>query len=73
MPKITEEVLEAAQIKFFKADLDYLRQMFRNNIGVNKAVRQIIRSYVIHAKARAATSIDAAEPLPELTTEDISP
>lgn len=61
MPKITDEELEAVQIRFFKSDLDYLRVLFRSNLGVNKAVRNVVRSYVIHAKAKAAQTIDNAE------------
>jgi hypothetical protein len=58
MPKITEEPLEAIQAKLFQSDLNYLRGLFKGNIGVNKALRQIVRSYVLQTKAQAAAQVD---------------
>lgn len=61
MPKITDEELEAIQVRLFKNDLDYLRSLYRGSLGVNKAIRQIVRGYIAHTKARAAEAIDARE------------
>jgi hypothetical protein len=68
MPKITDEPLEAIQIRLFQKDLDYLRSIFKGNIGVNRAMRTIVRSYVAHAKATAATLIDQTEVPPQEPT-----
>lgn len=61
MPKITDEDLEAIQVRLFKADLDYLRSMYRGSLGVNKAIRTIIRRDVRLMRASAAAEIDEAE------------
>lgn len=61
MPKISDEPIEAIQLRLFKSDLDYLRQMFRGHVGVNKAIRTIIRSYVVQTRASADAAIDARE------------
>jgi hypothetical protein len=75
MPKITDEELEALQIRLFKTDLDYLRALYRGHFGVNKAVRQIVRAYIIQAKAHAASAIDEIESTTlshtELRAEDL--
>ena len=61
MPKITDEPLEAIQAKLFKSDLNYLRSLFKNNVGVNKVIRTVVRSYVNQVKSEAAKSIDKSE------------
>lgn len=61
MPKITDEELEAIQVRLFKNDLDYLRTLFKGSFGVNKAIRNIIRTYVTHVKANADARINALE------------
>lgn len=69
MPKITDEELEVIQVRLFKADLTYLRDLYKGSFGVNKAIRNIVRTFVAHTKASAAHSIDAAASLASL--EDI--
>lgn len=59
MPKITDEELEAIQVRLFKKDLDYLRSLYRGSFGVNKAIRQIIRTFITQTQASAARMIDA--------------
>lgn len=61
MPKITDEPLEAIQAKLFKSDLNYLRSLFKGHVGVNKVIRNIVRTYVNHVKAEAAKEIDRVE------------
>ena len=61
MPKISEEPMTKVLAQPFASDLEFLRQMFSKNIGVNAAIRNIIRSYVIHTKAEAAKHIDEIE------------
>ena len=61
MPKITEEELEAVQVRLFKSDLVKLRRMFAKEFGVNKAIRAIVRTYLRQAEAKAAVTIDRAE------------
>lgn len=69
MPKITDEDLEAIQVRLFKADLDYLRSLYKGSFGVNRAIRNIIRVYINQTKAAAADNIDALEATP--ATEDV--
>jgi hypothetical protein len=61
MPKISDEPLEAIQARLFKSDLDYLRSLYSGSLGVNKAIRQIVRSFVTHTKAEANKAIDETE------------
>lgn len=69
MPKITDEDLEAIQVRLFKADLDYLRMIYRGSFGVNKAIRTIVRRDVRLMRANAAAQIDASEAI--TATEDL--
>jgi hypothetical protein len=69
MPKISDEPLEAIQTRLFKSDLDYLRSLFRGSFGVNRAIRNIVRSYVVHTKALAAQHIDQQEASDEAKAE----
>ena len=64
MPKITDEDLEAIQVRLFKKDLNYLRRRYAGQFGVNKAIRQIVRAFVTHAEANANALIDEAEAQP---------
>lgn len=61
MPKISDEPLEAIQLRLFKSDLTFLRTMHRGNIGVNYAIRTILRSYIMQTKAAADKKIDEME------------
>ena len=61
MPKISEEPLTKVLIQPFASDVVFLRQMFKNTVGVNLVIRNLIRSYVAHAKAEAAQRIDKGE------------
>jgi hypothetical protein len=71
MPKISDEPMEAVQARLFKKDLDYLRAVFSNNIGVAKAVRQIVRSFVTNAQATAAMQVDTNESVAEPLSEEL--
>jgi hypothetical protein len=67
MPKIYEEELELIQVRFFKADLDYLRKIYGtraglNKEGINKAIRNITRSYVRQIRDAADRNIDTKGP-----------
>lgn len=61
MPKITDEELEAIQVRLYKKDLNYLRSIYKGQFGVNKAIRNMVRSFVNHMKATAAETIDEEE------------
>jgi hypothetical protein len=61
MPKITEEPLEAKQVILFKKDLDALRQIYGPSLGVNKAIRTIVRMFVKQTTANAGAVIDLTE------------
>ena len=61
MPKISEEPLTKLLIQPFASDVAFLRSMFKNTVGVNLVIRNLIRSYVTHAKAEAAKQIDKGE------------
>lgn len=61
MPKVTDKELEMVPIRLFKDDLDYLRRVYRDTIGVNAAVRSIVHSFVTQTKAEADKTIDQLE------------
>ena len=70
MPKISDEPMEAIQVRLFKKDLDKLRTLFSGHFGVNKAIRTIIRTYVTQADAAANAAIDEAEAIASLPEEN---
>lgn len=69
MPKITDKELEKKLVHLFKEDLDFLREQFSGTIGVNKAIRSIIHSFVAQTSAQANATIDEIESL-ELVSEE---
>ena len=69
MPKITDEELEALQVRLFKKDLDTLRRLYANNFGVNRAIRTIVRTFVKQVEAKANAHIDEVENIAELIDE----
>lgn len=62
MPKITEEPLTVTQVRLFSADLAKLRQLYGSTIGVNQAIRVIVRSALKQIEAKAAEEIDELGP-----------
>jgi hypothetical protein len=73
MPKITDEELTLIQVRFYKKDIDMLKRLYGGDFGVNKAIRQIIRTFVTQAEARANAIIDEAEghPIPPSPSQAI--
>ena len=61
MPKITDEPLTVIQLRLFTSDLNALRRSVGTTLGVNKAIRTMVRAYVRRMEARANAQIDAAE------------
>lgn len=61
MPKITDEPLEVIQVRLFKRDLNKLRSMYKGDIGVNRAIRTMVRSIVKQIDAKADAAIDDLE------------
>jgi hypothetical protein len=61
MPKPMEEPVVAIQLRLYETDLEFLRKYYGPTIGVNNAIRNIIRSYIRHTKAKADELIDLAE------------
>lgn len=61
MPKITDEELEPIQLRLFQKDLIYLRSLYKDTVGVNKALRTIVRSFVNQTRARTDAAIDDLE------------
>lgn len=61
MPKITDEPLEAIQLRLFKNDLDTLREYYGTTVGYNEAIRTIVRTYVRNLRAKADKAIDDVE------------
>jgi hypothetical protein len=61
MPKITEEELVPIQVRLFKADHNKLTALYSRDVGVNAAIRTIIRSYLRQVDAKAAAEIDKLE------------
>lgn len=70
MPKITDEDLEAIQVRLFQSDLNYLRSLYKGSFGVNKAIRNIVRVFVNNTKASAAEYIDDGEAQARANTND---
>lgn len=65
MPKISEEPLEAKQVKLFKSDLEYLREMYGDTIGVNGAIRTLVRTFVRNTRAKTDKTINELETNPQ--------
>ena len=61
MPKVTDEELEILSLRLFKSDVDYLRRIYSGQFSVNKAIRNIVRTFVRHAEANANKAIDKVE------------
>lgn len=61
VPKISDEPMETKQVTLFKADLDYLRGLYSSQLGVNRAIRTIVRIWITHSKAKANEMIDEEE------------
>lgn len=61
MPKISEEDLQRVLVLLFKSDLEFLTEMYGNNIGVSKAVRTMTRTHITQIKAKANKTIDEIE------------
>lgn len=61
MPRLAGELLEPKQVMLFKSDLDFLRKRYGDNVGANKAIRSIVRAFVIQTRAAADRAIDRAE------------
>lgn len=74
MPKITDEELEPIQLRLFQKDLIYLRSLYKDTVGVNKALRTIVRSFVNQTRAKTDAAIDDLETATEekaMTQEDV--
>lgn len=72
MPKVLDEDTEVVNIRLFKSDLDFLRTNFSqssSNTGYAMIVRNIVRSFVRAAKARADAQIDQSEN--QMSAEDL--
>lgn len=61
MPKISDEPTTKLLAQLYDSDLAYIRSVFGGDRRVNFIIRQIIRTWVTHAKAQAALNIDARE------------
>jgi hypothetical protein len=61
VPKITDEDLVKVELTMFKSDYDVLRRLYKGNIGVNKVIRTVLRSFVRQINARASANIDEIE------------
>jgi hypothetical protein len=71
MPKITDEPLEAIQVRLFKSDLDYLRRQHRGDVGVNAVVRQMVRECIRQATAKANVEIDKDQTKLEIPWDEL--
>jgi hypothetical protein len=65
MPKISDEPLEFVKVRLFQRDLIQLKRTYGATIGINKAIRTIIRSHVIALNAEVIRQIDVIERSPE--------
>ena len=70
MPKITDKPLEAIQVRLFKEDLDVLRNLYRGQFGVNRAIRTIVHSFINQTEAKANKTIDEYESQAEPLVDD---
>jgi hypothetical protein len=61
MPKITEEPLTAIQVRLFEADLAALKRLYGQDVGVNAAIRTIVRVFLRQVDAKANATIDSQE------------
>ena len=51
MPKLVDEPLVRLQVRLYKKDKARLEKLFKNNIGVNEAIRKIVRLGLDQAEA----------------------
>lgn len=58
MPKITDEPLLRLQVRIYKRDKARLDKLFKNNIGVNEAIRKIIRKALNQADEEMANELN---------------
>lgn len=63
IPKITDEELVKIQVRVFKADYDQLTVLYGQNgqIGVNAAIRTMVRSNLRQLNAEADRKINEQE------------
>lgn len=61
MPKIFSEPVVQLKLRLFESDVAILRSVYKNDIGVNAAVRNIVRRYVRHLTERTTRLIDETE------------
>lgn len=76
MPRRESEDLERVHLTLFASDMEWLRQRYgRNQFGISKAVRTMIRSTIKAMEERLANSKTpihiSDEDFPELPEEDI--
>ena len=61
MPKISDKPMTPIQVRLFDEDLEFLRKLYGQNFGVNKAIRTIIATFVKQSRAKADMTIDKME------------
>lgn len=65
MPKISEEPLTLTHFRLFTADLEMLKVLYGDgrgsSVGVNQAVRLIVRGYLRQVREQADAKINALE------------
>ena len=77
MPKISEKPLRIIQIRIFEEDYQRLRKIYGQGIGINRACRTILHTFLTQTEAKINEAIDkmeAEEPVPkvpESTDNDI--
>jgi len=63
VPKITEKPLVKMKLRLFEEDYERLRTLFGPNIGINKAIRSIVHSFLNQTDAKIRDKIDSIEGL----------
>jgi hypothetical protein len=57
MPRLEPEPLHRVQILLYESDLEELKARFRGNIGYGKAVRHIVRKFLVSLDRRTMDEV----------------
>ena len=61
MPKITDKPLKLIQVRIFEEDYTELRRLYSRDVGVNKAIRAMVHSFLTNTNGNINEAIDKLE------------
>jgi len=72
MPKLEEEPLVLLQLRLYESDVKAIKSLYGSTLGMNKAVRVIVRTFLRQVDAKAKEEIDTDVPKIDVPPEIIS-